>query len=329
MTEGFQCGLVSVVIPTYNRADTILRAMDSVWTQSYRPIELIVVDDGSTDMTRALLEEWKAHHPCDEAFCVQYFRKDKEGAPSARNIGLVRSRGEYVQFLDSDDLLLPKKLETSVDYLVSRSDVDLVYSAWCFVDSSGKTTPAQNIPDLERRLGPSEIVVRKLPTLAAIYRRDLLAKAGPWDERLLCSQDWEYHARVTLAARGAVFIKRCDAVVRLDSTGRIGDLANRNYDPDWIMSRAQACISVFEALKCAQTEDSQPFLLLAQRFEACVRGMLVAGRPRSARCLILGQEVIWKRGGFSARVRAILWLLASLCPPVLYRRALRCFVARR
>ena len=81
--------------------------MDSVYKQTYRPIEIIVVDDGSTDNTCQVINEWGSKYAEDNGFRLQYFFQENAGAPVARNLGMIESQGEFIQFLDSDDLLHP------------------------------------------------------------------------------------------------------------------------------------------------------------------------------------------------------------------------------
>ena len=94
---------VSVIIPTYNRASVIQRAVDSVYHQSFNNWELLLVDDGSTDQTKEILKGFKK----DPKF--RYFKTKNHGVSSARNLGLKQAQGEWIAFLDSDDEWLPKK----------------------------------------------------------------------------------------------------------------------------------------------------------------------------------------------------------------------------
>ena len=95
---------VSVIIPAYNRADLIEETLDSVFAQTYRDYEIIVVDDGSTDDTRAVLA------PLAAAGKLRYTYQENAGLPAARNTGIRMAAGQYVAFLDSDDLFTPDKL---------------------------------------------------------------------------------------------------------------------------------------------------------------------------------------------------------------------------
>lgn len=103
----------SVIIPTYNRAEFITKSLDSVWAQTYRPIEVLVIDDGSTDSTREVVEHWIDNHGSDN-FTSKYVYQKKSGAPTARNTGIEHATGRYLQFSDSDDTLEPEKLELQI-----------------------------------------------------------------------------------------------------------------------------------------------------------------------------------------------------------------------
>jgi glycosyltransferase involved in cell wall biosynthesis len=114
---------VSIVVATYNRSKLIRECLESLLAQTYRDLEIIVVDDGSTDNTQAVVTEIarKDHR-------VRYFPRPHVGAPPSRNFGLEQARGEYVGFFDSDDLWPPNYIETMVGRLQASPDFDVVYS---------------------------------------------------------------------------------------------------------------------------------------------------------------------------------------------------------
>src|SRR5262245_27524259 len=116
--------LVSIIIPSYNYDKFIGHTLDSLRNQTYRNWECIVVDDGSKDNTAGVLESYQA---MDER--IQYIYQSHGGPCRARNNGISRSRGEYFQFLDADDLLESRKIECHLDYLERNMDVDLVYGS--------------------------------------------------------------------------------------------------------------------------------------------------------------------------------------------------------
>jgi GT2 family glycosyltransferase len=125
-----EAGLVSVVIPTYNRGYIVGRAIESVLRQSHRPIEVIVVDDGSADDTRHVVERYGSP--------VRYLRQDNAGVSAARNTGLAAARGELIALLDSDDLWLPWKLAAQVAVLRRFPEVGMVWTDMSAIDSAGR-----------------------------------------------------------------------------------------------------------------------------------------------------------------------------------------------
>ena len=113
---------VSVMIPTYNYGKYIEKAIDSVLAQTCKDFEIIVVDDGSTDNTREIIEAKYKN-------VVRYFYQGNKGAPVARNFGLRKAEGEFVVFLDADDWLMPEALLSRLGYLKNHSDCGWVYGS--------------------------------------------------------------------------------------------------------------------------------------------------------------------------------------------------------
>ena len=125
---------VSVVVPAYNRADLIVGAMESVFMQTCRPLELIIVDDGSTDDTRKRILEWAALHNKKTYFEVQYMYQENQGANAARNLGIQHAKGKLIAFIDSDDRWLPDKLEKQVPLFFNAPQVGAVYCGIGLID---------------------------------------------------------------------------------------------------------------------------------------------------------------------------------------------------
>src|SRR6266850_2420309 len=123
--------LVSIVIPTHNYACYVGQAIRSGLDQGYRPIEIIVVDDGSTDATPSVLRQFDA--------AIRVVRLDGRGVSAARNAGLAQARGDYVVLLDADDLLLPGGVATQVAQLEHRPDVGAVAGEWYVCDVESET----------------------------------------------------------------------------------------------------------------------------------------------------------------------------------------------
>jgi len=218
-------GLVSVIIPTCNRAHLLTESMNSVWEQSYRPIELVVVDDGSVDNTRHVVEQWNRAHGNDGHFKLHYIHQDNRGAPAARNLGLIESHGEFIQFLDSDDLLHRDKLTLQVDRLVSDRSLGFVYSATAaFTDAPDwSATPFSGVPVRKEQLLSAFILCPVWITSSGVYSRNTCVVLGPWDETCSRCQDWEYNIRLILSDPCIAFVDRTLSSHRFHTEGRISD----------------------------------------------------------------------------------------------------------
>jgi glycosyltransferase involved in cell wall biosynthesis len=131
-------GLVSVIIPTFNRAHLIAETLDSLLAQTFENFEAIVVDDGSRDDTRAVMARYADRR-------VQYFHKENGGLSSARNFGLARARGEFIAFLDSDDLWLPWKLAVQAEVFRRLPDVGMICSDMSTFETSGTVRDVRHL----------------------------------------------------------------------------------------------------------------------------------------------------------------------------------------
>jgi glycosyltransferase involved in cell wall biosynthesis len=186
---------ISVVIPTFNRSALLVTTLQSVLQQTHPALEIIVVDDGSTDDTQQVLEPFSSH--------ITVLRQPNRGLAGARNTGFQAATGEYILFLDSDDLLLPNALEHFADFLNRHSEYGLVYSAWQQIDQEGKILgeirPGRDgnllIPLLKR-----EFFIFCSMT---VFRRACLEQVGTFDEELRWSEDADMWLR--LGAAGYAF----------------------------------------------------------------------------------------------------------------------------
>jgi hypothetical protein len=191
-------GLVSTIVPVHNRPELLKQAVASVLSQTYRPVEVVIVDDGSTDDTASVCEALSRQHPGE----VVTTRRSNGGPGAARETGRRLARGEFLQYLDSDDWLDPHKFERQVAALRSRPECDVAYcigrETWR--DEEMAPRPAKRSNERFERLFPMLLEGRIWPTVSPLYRRSLTDRVGPWTE-LRQEEDWEYDARV--AASGA------------------------------------------------------------------------------------------------------------------------------
>lgn len=182
--------LVSVVIPTYNRASVLPRAVDSALDQTYDNVEIIIVDDGSTDNTSDVIAAY------DQERLTAISLESNRGAPHARNVGIERADGEYISFLDSDDEYEPTRIATLVSVLRSAPDNCAgVFHSYVVRTENGvrRTSRAPN-----HLIGAEEIRDENIigGLSCTMFKRDVLVDVGLFDESLPSAQDYDLYLRV-------------------------------------------------------------------------------------------------------------------------------------
>lgn len=188
--------LISVIIPTYNRAGIITDAINTVLNQTYKHLEIIIIDDGSTDNSREIIENIKDSR-------IRYIYQENSGRPSsARNKGIKIAKGEYIAFLDSDDLWHPQKLEKQINILDENSNVGLVTN-WCvyktFKDEEIQIKKYQAKSQEDNSifiLTKPDKVFTATPTL--LIRKECFEKVGLFDEEMTYCEDWDMFFRISL-----------------------------------------------------------------------------------------------------------------------------------
>lgn len=184
---------VSVVIPTYNRADYIVQSINSVLNQTFTDFEIIVVDDGSTDNTEILIREQFKDK-------VIYLSKPNGGQGSARNLGVSAAKGEYIAFLDSDDLWLPEKLEIQTGFMDAHPEVDLS-STWAMTFMEYETGEIEDLRLVKCSEAPTIrrlLTVNSVTSLTAMIKKNCLESLGGFDEdqSMIGIEDYELWIRV-------------------------------------------------------------------------------------------------------------------------------------
>lgn len=186
---------ITVVIPTYNRAEQIVRALNSVKNQTYRPIEVVVVDDGSTDKTKDIVLAWKEKN-ASANLSLQYSSKKNAGAPAARNDGISMAKGAFVHFLDSDDVLLENCLTLKHTEIV-KSGAAFVYGFSLICDSSGQQIGVHG-RDVTKNPNSAFLIPYIFNTSGPLIRNNVLREIGGWDESLSGCQEIEFFYRLKL-----------------------------------------------------------------------------------------------------------------------------------
>jgi len=211
--------LVSVIIPTYNRDRLLIEALESVKFQTYRPIEVIVVDDGSTDDTQEVVK-WFSEANLSKNFQIIYLYQKNKGPSAARNTGLVAASSEYVQFLDSDDLIHPNKIEIHVNALRNHSDIHCIFSDRKNFDASPKWAKLSFI-DTKKVKSESYYLSFNFLSNAGLYRKNSCFLAGLWNECLWLGEDLEFNLRVLGLNEWILYLDCCLSACRQHSGSRL------------------------------------------------------------------------------------------------------------
>jgi glycosyltransferase involved in cell wall biosynthesis len=243
--------LVSILIPAYNAEEWIADTIQSAVTQTWDRKEIIVVDDGSTDRTVEVARRFASKE-------VAVVSKKNQGAAATRNHALRLSQGDYIQWLDADDLLALDKIERQLSALrESDSRRILLSSAWAFFNYRTKRARFVST-SLWHDLSPVEWLVRKMgqnlhmQTATWLTSRKLTEAAGPWDTRLLSDDDGEYFCRVLLASEGTRFAPEARVFYRITQSSRLSRIGASDRKKDAMVVSMKLHIRYLRSL-----EDSE------------------------------------------------------------------------
>lgn len=209
--------LVSVIIPVYNREKLIVEAVQSVYGQTHRPIECVIVDDGSSDQSVDVIKQLIIQLNAED-FSIKLFQQKNAGAPTARNKGLKHANGEFIQFLDSDDLLYVHKIQDQVSFLEKHKAYDGVYGDWHHgtVENYDLIKGEKWDDTISQFYGG-----RVIHTLSFLFRRQIIDKIGPWDETLKRNQEIDYFLRGVLTGGNFDYLPQITGLWREHTGERI------------------------------------------------------------------------------------------------------------
>jgi len=271
---------VSVIIPTYNRAAMVREAIESVLAQSYADRELIVVDDGSTDGTGAAVA----------AFLPQltYVYQEHKGVSAARNRGAAIARGEYLAFLDSDDLWLKHKLDRQMRFMESHPEALICYTDEIWIRRGVRVNPMKKHRKYSGMIFPYCLPLCIISPSSALFVRRILAEADRFDETLAVCEDYDLWLRI--AARHSIYLVDEPLIVKRGghddqlSRSRIGQdryriAALEKLLKGSVLSPGQRALTVRELVrKCSiygngcikrgRLEEGERILAIAARYSA-------------------------------------------------------------
>ncbi|MEA5596126.1 glycosyltransferase family 2 protein [Rivularia sp. UHCC 0363] len=263
--------LVSIVIPCYNNEPFIEDAIASAVNQTYNNVEIIVIDDGSTDKSLEIIRLFENH--------IQWETSSNQGAPKARNRGLELARGEYIKFLDADDILLPDSLERQVEKAsqLSSERKAIIYGDAIWINRDGKPLP--NNPLLPRKANedPVSHILSQCPlTSCPLHKRDYLLEIGGFDPLIPKGQEHDLHLRLVLA--GVEFVYHSGAVYQYREYSDTNRISDRGLSQKGAMIHfeilQQQCRKIKEQTKTLSPDVRK---ILARRFWAYGRAILRKG----------------------------------------------------
>lgn len=255
---------VSVIVPAYNGDRYIAEAIEGVLNQTHSEYEIIVVDDGSTDNTRKVVQQYGDR--------VNYLSQSNQGVAASRNLGLAAARGEYIAFLDQDDVFLPHKLASQVALFDRDAALGIVNSGWQIVDERGTVKaavqPWQQIP----HLSSANLIIWKPVFLGAmLFRRSWLERSGGFDTTLSQTPDVDLVMRLAMLGCPAAWVEQTTVKYRqhdanaskntLEQARELNEITNRfftrpNLAPEikTLESRSRYQSLVWSAWRLHQTE---------------------------------------------------------------------------
>ena len=305
-------GLVSTIIPVHNRPSLLREAVASVLAQTYRLIEIIIVDDGSTDETG---REAEALAECHSE--VRAIHRENGGPGAARETGRLAARGEFIQYLDSDDLLLPGKFARQVAGLRQRKDCAVSYGKTRFYVCGDRPIEVAWKRTGERisTMFPSFLQSRWWDTSTPLYRREVTDLAGPWTT-LRNEEDWEYDCRVASMSGRLHYCEVFVSDTRFIPGFQLS--AGGSTDPEKLNNRVGAHALIFKhALTAGITHESPEMQHFARGLFLLARQCGAAGLSDAARTAF---ELARQASG-TERARGLDFFLYEACARLVGWRA--------
>ena len=255
--------LVSIIIPCYNGASFVGEAIESALGQTYRSVEVIVVNDGSTDDSLGVIESFGDR--------IRYATGPNRGGGAARNRGLAMAGGDFIQFLDADDVLYATKLERMLPLAMALGRHETPACDWHHVSHPG-AEPERRQPSLRPDGGVIACLRGSLPTPSPLHRIDRLRAVGGFDERLPCSQERDLHLRLACLGQRFIHIPEVLYSVRRragsvsDGAERVLEQHGRIFDRAMMLleERGELSTALIEAFAEAHSRDARSAVRLAR-----------------------------------------------------------------
>ena len=251
---------ISVVIPSYNRATVLPRALDSVLGQTVLPLEIIVVDDGSTDITQALLVD---NYPQ-----VSLISKSNKGVSAARNAGIAVSKGNWIAFLDSDDAWLPSKLEQQIQAITAMPDCLICHTDEIWIRNGKRVNPKHKHAKPNGWVYQDSLPLCCVSPSSILIHRSLFDQVGLFDESLPACEDYDLWLRLfskypVLLVNEALLVKH---------GGHADQLSRKHWGMDRF--RVQALCKILDTGELGEDDRQATMHQLLQKIEILLAGSI-------------------------------------------------------
>jgi glycosyltransferase involved in cell wall biosynthesis len=262
---------VTVIIPTYNRKVCVQEAIESVLAQTYEEFELIVVDDGSTDGTGEVLKRYEKR--------LLYLYQANQGVSAARNNGLVLAQGEFIAFLDSDDLWLPKKLAIQIAFMDQHPHAQICYTDELWIRRGVRVNPKKRHAKHSGEIYPHCLPLCIISPSSVLMRRGLFEQVGGFDPGLPVCEDYDLWLRV--AARFPVYFIPQRLIVKRG--GHPDQLSRRAWGND--RYRVMALTKILELGVLTPELHRLTIQELHRKVRVLINGYLKRGKERETKDL--------------------------------------------
>jgi glycosyltransferase involved in cell wall biosynthesis len=260
--------LVSVIIPTYNRGWILNEAIDSVLSQGFDDFELIVVDDGSTDNTQDILDGY--------ARDITVIRQDNRGVSAARNAGIDSASGQFIAFLDSDDLWLPGKLSLQVDFFNSNPEALICQTEEIWIKNGKRVNPKKHHKKFSGMIFRHSLPLCIVSPSAVMLKKSLLDKTGVFDESFPACEDYDLWLRIS--CKYPVFLIDTPLIIK-----RGGHEDQLSKTPKLDKYRIRALKKMIQSNLLSKDQQIDAVKMIEEKCNIYAQGCLKRGRNNESR----------------------------------------------
>jgi glycosyltransferase involved in cell wall biosynthesis len=263
---------ISIVTPNYNYGHFIGQTIDSVLGQDYENIEHIVVDDGSTDNSVEIISRYADKYPGK----LKFVRQKNSGQTSAINTGLVQAQGEFVGWINSDDLYCAGTIKQIVDEFIKNEDIDIIYGDLSVIDQNGNKIKVIKQLPIDKTVGSLFGFGKLVASNTIFWRSSLMAKIGFLNEEFTCNMDGEYFSRLFFAGK-AKHIKLCIASFRVHPMANSSNtnpekMKRYHYEQDFELRRSYSNLLISKYIPYERSSSIKVLYRMKRAFLRLING---------------------------------------------------------